>query len=921
MQNIYNIPANYNFFENLSEFIAQKFLKDNQTQQLKYIKIFLPNRRSCREFGKILNSRYPNIILPKIKAISDISYDDFSYHDSSQNIQYLNNILTLKDCSKLEYLLFLAKEINKLDLFGFKQNFIESLKVSHNLAQLFEDIELQGIDFADIDNIDDSNLPENKKITLETLKILHLKIKKSLLNNDIYYGATKQNIIIDYYIEFLRDYPPKHPIIIAGSTGSVLSGKKLIKAIANHHYVILQGLTRVTCDNQNHPQYFLNNLLEFCNVTHEQVQDITLTTPMSVNERQSLLQDFIFQTYNIDALAAKKTDLEENFHFIQAQDQIKEAKMISHICQHTLKDNKNAAIITNNSDLINYIKYELDKAHIEFNDTTSKSISHSKLVEFITLILQNFENSCSSHSLLALLKHQYFDKQHYENLITDLECKILRNVKENNQIEATIKAAQDYPEIVVFVTQIHAQIAKIASYLNLNNASEYIITLCENFANKSWSQLLENEPAYLEIDALFQQISNENDIIIAPDKISALFGHLFAQTNYFLKSNAASKVQILSTIEARLLNFDHVIIASLNENDFPQIEKSGWLGKKIRKDLGIDRQLKKVGQSCYDFCNYLSNKTIFLTRHKQKGTQEIIESPFLLKFKNLAHQIGVDIDKTAHYQQYLEKELDIAEIILKRPQGSPTKEQIFEQISITDISKLTSNPYQIYIKKILQLKELKKIDYEPGYAEFGSFVHEILEHYIRDHKNENTQQNQEIFAKYFKNPNDKLIWWPKFENIFNNFKKIDQKFDNSTNFVEKAVSFSLKNLKIVGKIDRIIKKDDQTTILDYKTGQIPTKKDIICGLASQLSIAALIISQESHNPINALTYFKLSAFQDAQIKSVFNKEEEISQLIIAAQNGLEELITHFITQNNPFIATKNEDIPAYKSLIRCDEWE
>ena len=940
MKNIYNIPANYHFFNSLSEFITQKFINDSDLSKLKYLKILLPNRRSCREFTKILTAKYPNVILPKIKAISDISYDDFCASGNQNNIPYLQNILKLKDYSKLEYLLFLAKEINNLDIFGFKKDFLESLKVSSNLAQLFEDIELQGINFNELSEIDDTNLPENKKVTLETLQILHLKIKKRLLNNDIYFGATKQNIIIDLYIDFLRESQPKHPIIIAGSTGSVLSGRKLIKAIAKNNYVILHGLNRSDTKEENHPQFFLNNLLEYTQINQNQVEDLKLTNQLSPDSRQGLLSQ-LMQPYSSlraqrsnppsqpdnglpicarnDEDKESRSDLENNFVIVEAEDQIKEAKIIAQICNNLTKSK--TAIITNNVDLVKYIRFELDKEKIEFNDTTNKSILSSKLIEFIKLILLNYENSCNSHSLLALIKHKYFDKRNCSNLIFELETKILRQLKENSQIDGILKACKSNTKITNFLKELKSDIFKISTYANLSNITDYIIEICEKFSNKSWLQILETQDANNEIHNLFQQLRLQESINIDPKKISNIFANLFSQTGYFLKSNPDAQVQILSTIEARLLNFDNVIIASLNENDFPQIEKAGWLGKKVKKDLGIDRQLKKVGQSSYDFCNYLSNSKVFLTRHKQKGPKELIESPFLLKFKNLVDQFDVNVDKSDHYNTQLQKRSDIKQINLSKPAGQPNDNQLFDQISITDITKLISNPYQIYIKKILKLKELKKIDYEPGYPEFGSFVHEVLEDYIKNNKCDNEHKLQSIFLKYFKNPNDKLVWWPKFENIFKNFKEIEQEFDNCESLVEENVNFTIKNTKIIGKVDRIIIKDGEIEVLDYKTGQTPTKKDIIAGLQSQLTIAALIISQNRPETVTALTYFKLSSFLESEIKRVFNKEEEISQLIISAQDGLAKLIDHFINNNQPFTSTKNEDIKEYQSLIRSEEWE
>lgn len=69
--NIFNIEANYNFFAALL-----LFLQENYQENFDKLCILLPNRRSCREFKKILAKK--NIIkIPQVKAILDISFEDF----------------------------------------------------------------------------------------------------------------------------------------------------------------------------------------------------------------------------------------------------------------------------------------------------------------------------------------------------------------------------------------------------------------------------------------------------------------------------------------------------------------------------------------------------------------------------------------------------------------------------------------------------------------------------------------------------------------------------------------------------------------------------------------------------------------------------------------------------------------------------
>ena len=79
---IFNIPANYHFFESLFYWLEKNF-----KEQLSEVKIFLPNRRSCREFQELFLAKNRNLILPKIKAISDISFEDFFDFLPNENVK------------------------------------------------------------------------------------------------------------------------------------------------------------------------------------------------------------------------------------------------------------------------------------------------------------------------------------------------------------------------------------------------------------------------------------------------------------------------------------------------------------------------------------------------------------------------------------------------------------------------------------------------------------------------------------------------------------------------------------------------------------------------------------------------------------------------------------------------------------------
>ncbi len=911
--NIFNIPANYHFFESLFAWLEKKF-----DQEISNVKIFLPNRRACRELHELFLNKKKNFILPKIKAISDISYEDFfDFNDQ----ELINELLQIKQPNPIEYLFLLSLEIQKLTTFGENLDSYQSFKIALHLKNLFEEIEKSELNLDVLNEIDDSNLSKHRQLTLEFLKNFYVQFKNSLLKKNIL--ISNQNFIIHKFVESLNQKGSKNPIIIAGSTGSISSSKKLIKAISSQSngYVILHGYKNEKFDQENHPQFLLHKLLEFL----EKSDVINLTAEnlcLSNSERQKFLKTMTIPSQEISSWKAvsnfldHKTisaDLENNFCLIEAKSEIEEAKIIALILAEN--KNKKSAIISNNDKLLELLKLELQNSNLAFNDSRNLGIFNSKLVNFLLLIL-NLQNEFSSANLLALLKHPLCVFSKDKKLISEFEIKILRKPRQDQAfkgIEAKIKSLKDEQLSTFFknfseayFSAPHPKFAKIY----LTEFTKNLIKIAESLTDQSWFELLQQENAQVELFEFFEKLKSQKEIEIDVKNLVNFFKLLLSQISFFEKGNPNAAIQILSNIEARLLNYDLVIVASLNDGEFPEIEAENWLGKKIKKDLGINHSLKKIGQNCYNFCNYLSNQKVVLSRSKSKNGAPIIASVFWLKFITLCKELKINLNYGENFFSKLEKINSSNPINIELYNPKPELKFRPQKFSITEISKLISDPYAIYAKKILQLKELEEIDVESSYAEFGSFVHKALEEYVR---NPNFNQFEKIFENYFLEKEAKLVWWPKFEQIFTDFILKNNDLKNLQNHLEVPVKLNFHQTLISGKIDRItIDQNNFAEIYDYKTGYAPSNKEVLSGLEPQLTIAALALIEGvidaklnnlSANQIKSINYWELSSSKASEIRKICKNNEEIQILIAAAKSGLESLFDFFYNQENGYLST------------------
>lgn len=930
--NIFNIPANYNFFESFFYYLTENFTAD-----IHKIKIFLPNHRSCRAFSQLFTQKKQFSIIPQIKAISDISYEDFfDFLPELEAKETIDELLSVKLLSKNDYLFFLSKEIQKLTIFGDDLEFDQAFKIAISLQNLFEDFEREEIDFQKLDEVDDSNLSLHRQFTLDFLKKFYLQIKNSLLKENIFFTSSNQNLVIKKYTDLLNKYGTKNPIIIAGSTGSVSFGKKLIKSIINqaNGHVVLYGLSEDNnfFEEENHPQFFLNQLLKFLEIKKGNISQIKVKKFLLSNEdRENFISLMMLPSQEISAwqnissylnIANLKEDLENNFQIIEAKNELEEAKIITLILSKNL--NKISGLITNNEKLANLVKVNLRKVGLGFNDSRNIDIINSRITNFILLILELIESDFNSSTLLALLKNPLCFYSNEKEILSDFESNVLRKDRSTpglNGIKDKLKslAKDDLNKFFQNFLQDIFPVTNISNKVILADYLDALIMVIEKLTKKSWIDLLLCEPAQVELFKFFENLKLQNTLEINRKNSLKIFQTLFSQITYFEKSDANSNIQILSPIEARLLNFDLTIISSLNEKDFPEIEADNWLGKKIKKDLGINNNLKKLGQSAYDFCNYLSNESVVLTRSRTSNGAVVIESPFLLKFKTLCKKVKINLNSGANLFLELKTldEIGSHEIIKANPK--PPIKFRHKKISITEISRLISDPYSIYAKRILQLKELEKIDFEPSYAEFGSFVHKALEEFVKNPQDVNfLNKAEKIFEQYFLSNQSKLLWWPKFQNIFSDFMAQNNQFINSKNYLEFPVKMTIENLVINGKIDRIIcDEQGNLEIFDYKTGQVPSTKDVLSGTDSQLVLAALAIIEneiESHlknidvKKFKSLNYWKISSSQMGEIKKICDKNEKIQILISAAKEGLKKLINYFNCKENGYISAPNKEI-------------
>ena len=687
--NVYNIPSNYNFIKSLGN-----WLNNNYNNQFSDLKIFLPNQRSSRKLREELLSlnSFNHEFSIKIKSISDLNIEDFyDFLPNNLCLETINELSQIKVLNRIDAILLLCEEVKKNRIFG-TQNFIQRFKIAKSLYQLFEDLEENQIDNFKISSIDDSNLAKHHQFTVDFFQDFYINFKNFLSKSNQMFAGNFHNLLCSKYIQIIETQEISQNIVIAGSTGSILSSKNLIKAIKNYRNgnVILFGHQKNFINEEIHPQYYLNELIKFLNLENITIPEIKnsqfINAPDSRNDFCNLVFDDYKNFENLKNLCEKFkknnaiADIESNLEIACLDNEINEAKIIAQIVNNNSKNDYKIGIICNNQNLSRTLKLYLNAYQVNYNDASSQSAIELGILRFLLLIFDIKNNEFNSHNFLSFLKSQFFIKLYNEKLIEEFEIKILREDRLSQDIEGLMHKIQN--------TKFEDFFSAIMKNLPKKNNIESLIESCEFFANENFYQILSKSIAGKEIFEFFNILIKHDFTIQSTEDLKIIFSEI----SYFEKSKNDSNIDILSPIEARLLNYDLIILSSLNENDFPQIENHGWIGAKIKKDLGINKTTRKIGQNGFDFCNYINNKKIIFTNSKYRLGQYNVESPFITKLKTLCKILNIDIDKSQDYQKKIYDNLNYIPQYLAPTNPNPTQNYRPKNFYITEISQLLSNP-------------------------------------------------------------------------------------------------------------------------------------------------------------------------------------------------------------------------------------
>jgi ATP-dependent helicase/nuclease subunit B len=409
------------------------------------------------------------------------------------------------------------------------------------------------------------------------------------------------------------------------------------------------------------------------------------------------------------------------------------------------------------------------------------------------------------------------------------------------------------------------------------------------------------------------------------------------------------RVHVYGPLEARLQTIDRVILGGLNEATWPPETRSDpWLSRPMRRQLGLDPPERRIGLSAHDFAQALGMNEVVLSRAQKIAGAPTVTSRFVQRIAALAGNARWQavVARGARYVA-LARALDEPKAVTpaRRPAPKPPVAARPARLSVTAIEDWLRDPYTIYARHILNLQPLDEVDTPPGARDRGTIIHGAIGDYTRlfaaappaDPLKELLALGEEKFRPLADYPEAKAFWWPRFERIAAWFAQWDLMRRDRLVALHAEIRGELKfpvgqrEFTLSGIADRIERlADGSYAIIDYKTGQARTEKQVRTGLAPQLTLEAAILragqfGQLASASVSEITYVTVRGGSPPGVPCPIEfKEGTADEHAAHALTRLKALAARFEEPETPYYSLvhpmwKNH-YGDYDHLARVKEW-
>ncbi|WP_461533103.1 PD-(D/E)XK nuclease family protein [Sinomicrobium sp.] len=525
------------------------------------------------------------------------------------------------------------------------------------------------------------------------------------------------------------------------------------------------------------------------------------------------------------------------------------------------------ALVLGDEALLNPVLNAIPETIESVNITGGFPLAYSPLASWFYAFFRLVENEDSG-------KWYY---QHVIHLISHPVSGILLNRGGRDITGLLLKYLQD--NNIVFVTQEHlnrifpdkeqdgilyrelrALLFFSPHHLNTDDIIQKCIVLTTHL-KKAYSE--KNNPLFLEYLFHFYEIFNQLLLynktyrVLSLSTLSQLYKELLLQQSVDFQGEPLEGLQVMGILESRNLDFDTVILTSVNEGNLPS-GKSGnsFIPFDLKVAYGLPTYKEKDAIYAYHFYRLLQRaKNIYLLYNSDTGSFDGGEkSRFLQQLTTFPQHKHIITEKIAMAHATpppssvisINKTPSLMEAICRHAERG---------FSPTSLSNYIRNPMEFYRQSILGIRNEYDVEETIAANTLGTIIHDTLEDLYKplegtvllpEHIATMQEKVESLIQKNFTevyqggdfSRGKNLLSYEVAKRYLNNFLKIEQKrLEEGDTIKIIAVETDLHipidipgvafPVYLRGKVDRVEEYNGILRFIDYKTGKVESSELVL----------------------------------------------------------------------------------------------
>lgn len=386
----------------------------------------------------------------------------------------------------------------------------------------------------------------------------------------------------------------------------------------------------------------------------------------------------------------------------------------------------------------------------------------------------------------------------------------------------------------------------------LETISSLLQTIKTNLSNENQEEKISKAFVYSIFKVINKLINyySSHEHIDKIETLYAIYKQVIDLAEVSFEGEPLNGLQIMGVLESRVLDFETVIITSMNEGKLPAGKsQNSFIPYDVKRELGLPTFKEKDAIYTYHFYHLLQRaKNIYLLYNTEsEGLDAGEKSRFITQLEvekqqnhMLTHEIyNAVLPETAYQPIVIPK----SELVMIR-----LKEIADKGFSPSALTSYIRNPIQFYFQKILRISEVEEVEENIALNTLGTIIHETLEalytpfigKFLSEQDilscfklldNEVLKQFKLVYKEGEIKKGRNLLAFEVAKRNVSNFLKVELESIKNGDAIkilhlEKACERILEHpslpfpIKIAGKVDRIEERNGVIRIIDYKTGKV-----------------------------------------------------------------------------------------------------